>query len=236
MLERIRSLGHLHVSHRDRGGLASPPHMIGGMSAHAHPAATLVPARESVDPTLHLGSLVDLSRLVDTWEAALPRARRRHRARSSSSRARWRRDRIGCWRRCASRTRSGSSPTRSGTTPRCTTTRISATTPSTRRRQRVQLLHRALAAGDVVVQPRAAAHPARDRPRLDGRVERPRALPLLHRGSVPPAGTRARRGRRAAAVAVEPARQRAARRLCGAVDGGRALPDDYALDRRVACR
>ena len=47
-------------------------------------------------------------------------------------------------------------------------------------------------------------------------------LPLLHRGPVPAAGARAGRSRRAAAVALEPAGRRAARRLCGALDRRRA--------------
>ena len=50
------------------------------------------------------------------------------------------------------------------------------------------------AAGAVLVQPGAAEHPAGDRPRMDGGARAAASLPVRDRGSLPPAGTRARRG------------------------------------------
>ena len=56
-------------------------------------------------------------------------------------------------------------------------------------------------------------------------------LPLRDRGSLPPAGARARRQGRAPAVAVEPLFVGAERRLRGAVHRRRQAPDDHAVDR-----
>ncbi len=72
----------------------------------------------------------------------------------------------------------------------------------------------------------------RSRPSASGWTQRRTlaALPLRDRGSLPPAGARARRGGRAADVAREPPRVVAERRLLGALDGGRAS------SRRSRCR
>ena len=100
------------------------------------------------------------------------------------------------------------------------------------RKQQVQVAPRALGPGDVVVQPRTAADPGRDRARVDGRPRRPRRVPLRARRPLPAAGARARRGRRAAAVAGQPLREHAARGLRGAVDGRHQVADDHAEQRR----
>ncbi len=57
----------------------------------------------------------------------------------------------------------------------------------------------------------------------------PRRLSLRDRGSLSPAGARARRQGRAPAVAVEPLLVGAQRRLRGALDGRREAPDDHAV-------
>ena len=105
----------------------------------------------------------DLGRIFSAWEAwqaALPAARvagggvRRPERDAGAGRRR------RCSRPSRPSTSSASSPTRSGTTPRSGTTRISATTTSTRGASRCRSCC-ALAAGHVVVQPRAADDPAR---------------------------------------------------------------------------
>ena len=101
------------------------------------------------------------------------------------------------------------------------------------RRQQVQILFAPAAAGELLVQPRAAGDSARDDPRVDGRRTRARRLPLRHREPVPRAGARARRGRRAAAVVFGPFQQRAVRQLLGADDRGHEVPVDHADDRRA---
>ena len=58
------------------------------------------------------------------------------------------------------------------------------------------------------------------------------AVPLRHRGSLPAAGTRARRGRRAADVAGQPAVVGAERGLLRALHRRRQVSDDHAVDRR----
>ena len=90
---------------------------------------------------------------------------------------------------------------------------------------------RAVGAGRILVQPRIAVDSARHRPRMDGAVRAPPALPVRHRESLPPAGARAGRSGREADVAVEPAFVVAQRRVLGAVHGRRQIPDDHALDR-----
>ena len=89
---------------------------------------------------------------------------------------------------------------------------------------------RAVAAGAVVVQPRAARHPARDGPRLDGAIGTAASVSLRDRRPLPAAGTRARRGGRAADVALEPPRLGAERSLLVALDRGREV------SRRSRCR
>ena len=91
---------------------------------------------------------------------------------------------------------------------------------------------RALEAGRVLVQSRAAQHPARDRARLDGVGRGAAAVQVRDRGSLPPAGTRARRGRRAADVAGQPAVVGAERVVLRAVHRRRQVSDGDALDRR----
>ena len=59
-----------------------------------------------------------------------------------------------------------------------------------------------------------------------------RRLPVRHREPVSAAGARARRGRRAADVAGEPAGLVAERGLLGALDGRREVSDDHAVDGR----
>ena len=83
-----------------------------------------------------------------------------------------------------------------------------------------------------MVQPGAAADPARDGPRLD-RVDRgAEAISVRDRGSLPAAGARARRSRRTADVALEPPRVGAERGLLVALNRRREVPDDHAVDRR----
>ena len=90
---------------------------------------------------------------------------------------------------------------------------------------------RAVEAGRVLVQPGAAEDSAGDRARVDGRVRAAAAVPLRDRGSVSAAGARARRGRRAVDVALEPPGVSAERRLLGALHGRREVPDRAAVDR-----
>ncbi len=92
---------------------------------------------------------------------------------------------------------------------------------------------RQMEAGGVVVQPGAAPDSARHGPEVDGRQPGSRALSFRHRGSLPAAGTRARRGGRAADVALEPPVVVAERRICGALHCGCALSNDHALERRA---
>ena len=146
---------------------------------------------------------------------------------------------LGAGRRRACSTRSGcrkswaSSRTACGTTRRCSTTRISATTRSTRKRQQVQILFARLEAGGVVVQPRAAAIPLDDRARLDGRARRRSrvyrfAIENLYRQQehvLDEAGEKLMSLASRLASAPE-------RRLLGALDRRREVPEDHAVDRR----
>jgi len=91
---------------------------------------------------------------------------------------------------------------------------------------------RALEAGGVVVQPRAAAGADRDGAAVDGSERRSARLSLRDREPLSPAGARARRSRRAAHVAGQPAGLVAERRVLGAVDGRRQVSEGHALERR----
>ena len=86
-------------------------------------------------------------------------------------------------------------------------------------------------AGLRVVRSRAAEDPARDGAGVDGGELRAGRLSLCDRGSLPPAGARARRQRRAPAVAVEPLLLVAERRLRGALDRRRQVSDRHAVER-----
>ena len=130
------------------------------------------------------------------------------------------------------RTRSVSSSTRSGTSRRSGTTRISATTRSTRRRQQVQILFAKAAQACAWFEPGAADDSADHGPGSGWPNDADaRRLSVRHRGSLPPAGARARRQGRAPAVAVEPLFVVAQRRLCGALDRRRQASDDPAVER-----
>ncbi len=83
-----------------------------------------------------------------------------------------------------------------------------------------------------MVQPRADRVAARDSPRVDRRHTRSADLSLRDRGPLPPAGARARREGRAHHVARQPPHERPERRLLGALDGRRDVPDHHALDGR----
>ena len=105
----------------------------------------------------------------DEWTARYRELEAADRGVQARSRARWRRGRTACWPRSARWTRWAPSAIASGITRRCSTTRISATTRSTRRRQQVQILFARQQQAELLVQPGTAGHPARDHPRLDGR-------------------------------------------------------------------
>ena len=92
------------------------------------------------------------------------------------------------------------------------------------------------AAGQRVVQPGSAGHPARDHPAVDGGRRRPGGVSLRHRVAVPRAGARARRARRAAAVVRQPVQQRPERQLLGVDDGRSQVSDDHAQHGGVESR
>ena len=87
---------------------------------------------------------------------------------------------------------------------------------------------RAAAAGQLVVQPGGARHPARHHPRLDGGERRSCRLPVRDREPVPRAGARARRGGRAADVVRRPVQQHPVRQLRRADDGRHEVSVDHA--------
>ena len=95
---------------------------------------------------------------------------------------------------------------------------------------------RAVEAGGVVVQPGAAAGPDRHGAAVDGHDRGAAALSVRDREPVSPAGARARRSRRAADVAGQPAGLVAERRLLGALDRRREVSQGHALERRGSDR
>ena len=86
--------------------------------------------------------------------------------------------------------------------------------------------------GVGLVRSRIAAGSARDRAASGWpTMSRSGRLSIRDRRSISPAGARARRQRRAPAVAVEPVLVDAERRLCGAVHRRRQTSDDHAVER-----
>ena len=86
-------------------------------------------------------------------------------------------------------------------------------------------------AGVRLVRPRAPEGSARTGAELDGGKPGARRVSVCPGRAVPPAGARARRQRGAPAVAGEPLRRHAERRLLGALDRGRAIPDHPPVGR-----
>ena len=124
----------------------------------------------------------------------------------------------GCSRRSGCPRSSASSPIASGTSRRCATTRTSATTRVNAQRQQVQILFARWKQAESWFNPELLAIPLETVRGWMDAVRAAAALPLRDRGSLSPAGARARRSRRAADVAREPAGVGAERRLLRAVD------------------
>ena len=95
------------------------------------PSPASLPARDAI-PARYTWDLTAICRDWDDWTAELSRARRGDRGVQVVRRARWPAVPERCWPRSARWTRWARSATASGITRRCTTTRISATTRSTR--------------------------------------------------------------------------------------------------------
>ena len=162
----------------------------------------------------HELAVADTWKLDDIYASAagvgggLRRARGRHPGRWPPAAARWPRAPTRCSPRSRIATRSASWPIASTTSPRSTTTRTSATTPPTAAASACSTCSRSGA------RRRRGSTPSCSRFRsttVQGwmqRVRGARALPLLDRGSLPPAGARPRRGGGAAAGAVGAVRPR----------------------------
>ena len=84
--------------------------------------------------------------------------------------------------------------------------------------------------GQRLVQPRAARDSADHGPAMDEGRAGAGDVPLRARGSLSPAGARARREGRAPALAGQPLFLVAQRRVCGALDRRRQASDDQAVD------
>ena len=143
--------------------------------------------------------------------------------------------------RCSTRsrrwTRWARSAIASGTSRRCTTTRISATTRSTRAGSRCRSCSREQQQASSWFNPELLAIPLDDRFAAGWTANADLArLPLCDREPVSRAGARARRTGRAAAVVCRPLQQRAARQLRGADDRRHEVPVDHAGERRARSR
>ena len=164
-----------------------------------------------------VGHLLGLGRLGGRLQGA----RSRHRpVRGAEGHA------VGGAERCSRRSgcprTSDSSPIGSGTSRRCSTTRISATTPSTPGGSRCRSCSRGCSRPSPGSTPNCCRFRSRRCAAWMDAVRAAPALPVRDRESLPAAGARARRVGRAADVAGEPARGVAQRRLLGALDRRRA--------------
>ena len=143
----------------------------------------------------------DLSHICkswDEWQGSYRRTRRRIEAFKSRQGTLARAPRH-CSTRSARWTAWARSAIASGITPRCSYDEDQRDNESTRAGSRCRSSSPA-AAGQLLVQSRAAGDPARDHPRLDGRDTGAGRLPLRDREPVSRAGARARRTGRAPAV------------------------------------